>query len=45
MERHYLQMEQHVQKLGGEEQRVEAQPTEGLGLHCEGHGDPTKGRM
>lgn len=33
MERHYLLMEQHVQKPGGEKQRVEAQPTEGFGLY------------
>lgn len=36
MERHYLLMEQHVQKPGGEKQRVEAQPTEGFGLYQTG---------
>lgn len=42
MERHYLQMEYHVQRPGVEKQRVEAQPTEALGLHCEGNGKLTK---
>lgn len=42
MERHYLQMEYHVQRPGGEKHIIEAQPTEALGLHCEGNGKPQR---
>lgn len=40
MERHYLQLEQHVQRSGGQKKRAEAQYTEGLWLHHEGNGEP-----
>lgn len=40
MERHYLPLEQHVQRSGGEKKRVEAQYTEGLRLHLGGNREP-----